>query len=99
MYNAANKPNFPPTKDRWTTLDSMSFQSKAMKTITVSTPNQECIGCEFMCVGTAAKLEQRPVNFSRKVICVEQQKVGLCCAFILEISEMLLYRTENLKLL
>ena len=55
IYNAGNKPNFPPTKDRWTTLNSMSFQSKAMKTITVSTPNQECIGCELMCVGTAEK--------------------------------------------
>lgn len=35
IYNAGNKPNFPPTQDRWTTLDSMSFQSEAMKTITV----------------------------------------------------------------
>lgn len=58
IYNAGNKPNFPPTKDRWTTLNSMSFQSEAMKTITASTPNQECIGCELMRVGTAAELAQ-----------------------------------------
>ena len=69
IYNAGNKPNFPPTKDRWATLDSMSFQSKAMKTITVSTPNQECIGSELMCVETAAKLEQqRSVYCSRRVV-------------------------------
>lgn len=72
IYNAANKPNFPPTKDRWTTLNSMSSQSQAMKTITVSTPNQECIGFELMCVGTAGKLEQRQRE--------SQQEGRLCTA-------------------
>lgn len=42
---AANKPNFPTTKDRWSTLNSASLQSTAMKTITMSTPNQGCSGC------------------------------------------------------
>jgi len=69
---AGNKPNFPPTKDRWAALDSMSSQSKAMKTITVPTPNQECIGCESMCDATAAKLEQRQRE--------SQQEGRLCSA-------------------
>lgn len=66
IYNTGNKPIGPPTKDRWSTFDSMLFQSKAMKTITVSMPNQECIGCKLMCVGTAAKCEQQRMNCRRK---------------------------------
>lgn len=33
------------------------------------------------------------VNRSRKTVCVQQQKVGLCYAFILTDSEVLLYRS------
>lgn len=50
---------FPPNKRSMDYIKFNVVQSKAMKTITVSTPNQECIGCELMCVGTAGKLEQR----------------------------------------
>lgn len=54
-YAAANKPNFPPTKDRWTTLYSMSFRFQAMKTITACTPDGECLSkgvcwdCSLVC--------------------------------------------------
>lgn len=57
-------PISPPTKDRWTTLNSMLFQSKAMKTITVCSPNQECIGSKLMCAGTAGGILQQRRNVS-----------------------------------
>lgn len=36
-------PISPNKKNRWTTLNSMSFRSQATKTITASTPDRECV--------------------------------------------------------
>lgn len=62
----------------------MSFQSKAMKTITVSTPNQECIGCELMCVGTAEKLAQQWRESQREgCLCTAANSIRLVYAVLL----------------
>lgn len=61
-----------------------------MKTITVSTPNQECIGFELMRAGAAGKARNSEIC-SWKVVCAQQQRL----LFLLTDREVKVYRSHR----